>query len=49
MEAQDGGEFPADGLRQLGEAMQSLVADMIARADEVDAVVIDSTAVTGDA
>ncbi|PRX48201.1 hypothetical protein B0I33_10415 [Prauserella shujinwangii] len=38
---QDGGELPADGLRRLGGHLQQLTADVLARADELDAVVID--------
>ncbi|EID54790.1 hypothetical protein [Saccharomonospora xinjiangensis] len=36
MAAQDGGELPADGLREVGEALRTLATDMIARADEVN-------------
>ncbi|WP_199430503.1 hypothetical protein [Qaidamihabitans albus] len=39
---QDGGELPADGLRQLGGHLQRLTTDLLARADELDAVVIDA-------
>ncbi|OQO90035.1 hypothetical protein B1813_19620 [Saccharomonospora piscinae] len=36
MEAQDGGELPADGLREVGDALRALGGDMIARATELD-------------
>ncbi|MEY7973762.1 hypothetical protein AB8O38_17335 [Saccharomonospora xinjiangensis] len=36
MAAQDGGKLPADGLREVGEALRTLAIDMIARADEVN-------------
>ena len=35
MAAQDAGELPADGLREVGRALRSLGSDMIARADAV--------------
>jgi len=38
MSAQDDGELPTDGLREVGEALRKLGGDMIARADELDAV-----------
>lgn len=34
--AQDGGELPANGLREVGHALRTLADDMIARADELD-------------
>lgn len=37
LHAQDGGELPADGLREVGEALRALGGDMIARAREIDA------------
>ena len=36
MAAQDGGELPAQGLREVGEALCVLGHDMLARADELD-------------
>jgi hypothetical protein len=36
MAAQDGGELPANGLREVGHALRTLAEDMIARADELD-------------
>lgn len=33
MAAQDGGELPADGLREVGQALRTLAEDMIARTD----------------
>ncbi len=36
MAAQDGGELPANGLREVGHALRTLADDMIARADELD-------------
>lgn len=38
MSVRDDGELPADGLREVGEALRKLGGDMIARADELDAV-----------
>ncbi|MGW9480167.1 hypothetical protein ACWGRK_18540 [Saccharomonospora azurea] len=35
MAAQDGGELPADGLREVGQALRTLADDMVARADEI--------------
>lgn len=35
MAAQDGGELPADGLREVGQALRTLADDMVARADEL--------------
>ncbi|MFF5986876.1 hypothetical protein [Prauserella flavalba] len=35
---QDGGQLPADGLRLLGKHLQELTTDLIARADELDAI-----------
>lgn len=43
MDAQDGGELPADGLRTVGEALRFLGDDMVARADELDATDIQET------
>lgn len=39
---QDGGELPAEGLRDLGAELQRFATDLLARADELDAVVIDA-------
>ncbi|WP_341869001.1 hypothetical protein [Saccharomonospora piscinae] len=36
MAAQDGGELPAGGLREVGEALSVLGGDMLARANELD-------------
>ncbi|EHK86711.1 hypothetical protein ACWGRK_05205 [Saccharomonospora azurea] len=36
LHAQDGGELPADGLREIGQALRALGCDMIARADEIE-------------
>ncbi|MEU3271539.1 3-hydroxyacyl-CoA dehydrogenase NAD-binding domain-containing protein [Saccharomonospora sp. NPDC006951] len=38
---QDNGLLPAEGLRALGHHLQGLTADLLNRADELDAVVID--------
>ncbi|PWV85763.1 3-hydroxyacyl-CoA dehydrogenase [Prauserella marina] len=38
---QDGGLLPAEGLRALGHHLQGITADLLNRADELDAVVID--------
>lgn len=37
MAAQDGGELPAQPLREVGEALQALGTDMVARAHESSA------------
>lgn len=39
---QDGGELPADGLREVGQALYTLSRDMLARAAELDARIIDT-------
>jgi hypothetical protein len=36
MTGQDGGELPAAGLRELGNGLCALGADVLARADELD-------------
>jgi hypothetical protein len=36
IEHQDGGELPAAGLRDLGNGLVALGADVLARADELD-------------
>ncbi|WP_197321054.1 hypothetical protein [Saccharomonospora sp. NB11] len=40
MAAQDGGELPARGLREVGQALRMLADDMITRADELDGTVV---------
>lgn len=36
MTRQDGGELPADGVRDLGRRLGALAADLLIRADELD-------------
>ncbi len=44
MGAQNDGQLPADGLREVGKALRTLADDMIARADEINAhPVIEAT------
>ncbi|PRX50484.1 hypothetical protein B0I33_102606 [Prauserella shujinwangii] len=38
MACQDGGELPADGCRALGEHLTALGHELVARADELDAL-----------
>lgn len=41
VDQQDGGELPADGLRELGRYLGSLSVDLVNRADEIDEPAID--------
>jgi hypothetical protein len=39
---QDGGELPAAGVRELGQALTQLGADLLTRAAELERVIIDA-------
>jgi hypothetical protein len=39
---QDGGELPAAGVRELGQALSQLGADLLTRAVELERVIIDA-------
>jgi hypothetical protein len=39
---QDGGELPATGVRELGQALTELGADLLTRAAELERVIIDA-------
>ena len=39
---QDGGELPATGVRELGQALTALGADLLTRAAELDVRIIDA-------
>jgi hypothetical protein len=39
---QDGGELPAAGVRELGQALTHLGADLLTRAVELERVIIDA-------
>jgi hypothetical protein len=41
MTRQDGGELPAEGVRELGWRLSELAADLLARADEIDGRPVD--------
>ncbi|MFC4000505.1 hypothetical protein ACFS2C_10575 [Prauserella oleivorans] len=43
LDRQDGGELPADGLRALGEHLQRVTTEVLKRAAELDAVVVDAS------
>jgi hypothetical protein len=40
-EHQDGGELPAAGVRELGQHLAGLAADLLARAEELDGRAVD--------
>jgi hypothetical protein len=44
MTRQDGGELPADGVRELGQRLGTMSADLLARAAELDGRMIETPA-----
>ncbi|WP_007026849.1 hypothetical protein [Saccharomonospora iraqiensis] len=47
MQQQDGGELPADPVREVGDAFARLAGDFLARADELDGHTADSRTIEG--